>query len=405
MKPRQAGKNILNMQSSRPTQPFCEERVNSYPFYSPRFWAGMRFTDYLKLLSRNRFRVHPTRIPMMFMVGGCSVFSSGLALTQKILLNRKIEATELKEPPIFIIGHWRSGTTLLHEMLCLDDQFSWPSTFECFVPAYHNLTRPFLHPLLKLLMPSKRPMDSMPVGPELPQEDEFALLGLGAPTPYDRIAFPNEPTKFARMLNLKDASPDEADALESALKWFYQSLSYKNPKRLMLKSPTHTGRIAHLAKWFPGAKFIHITRNPHKIFPSSVHLWNSLSAVQGFQSVPKDDQVLVELVNHWYQEVYTGFFEQVDQISNDDIVHLAFEDLIQDPITQIEAIYSSFDLSGFDKARPNLESYWSQRKSHRKNKTQLNDETKALINEVWAEYIDHFGYSSTESKSGFVKAG
>ena len=132
-----------------------------------------------------------------------------LAATQNLLMNRRIEATELSEPPIFVIGHWRSGTTLLHEMLCLDDQFSYPSTFECFVPTFHNLTKPLLRPIISMLMPGTRPMDSMPAGPDLPQEDEFALAGMGAPTPYYRIAFFNEDPQFVRMLNLSEATDQE----------------------------------------------------------------------------------------------------------------------------------------------------------------------------------------------------
>ena len=401
----QERKNVLKMKRRSKQQTFCEERVNSYPFYSPRFWAGMRFTDYMGLLSRNHFRVHPTRIPMMFMVGGCSVLSSGLALTQQLLMKRQIEATELSEPPIFIIGHWRSGTTLLHEMLCLDQQFSWPSTFECFVPTYHNLTKPFLQPLLRLLMPSKRPMDSMPAGPNLPQEDEFALVGMGAPTPYYHIAFSNERPEFQQMLNLNDANAGEIEELRNSLTWFYKSISYKNPKRLVLKSPTHTGRIAHLAKWFPGAKFVHITRHPHKIFPSSIHLWKSLAAVQGYQCSKDDEQRLIDQVNQWYREMYDGYFDQVEQIPKENLVQLRFEDLVKDPVNQIESIYSAFDLQGFAQARVTLENYWSQRKSHRANKTQLNEATKELIDDVWSDYITNFGYASTEKDASFVRAG
>src|ERR1035437_1279561 len=35
---------------------------------------------------------------------------------------------------IFIIGHWRSGTTFLHEMLCKDSSFNFPTTYACMNP-------------------------------------------------------------------------------------------------------------------------------------------------------------------------------------------------------------------------------------------------------------------------------
>ena len=32
---------------------------------------------------------------------------------------------------IFVIGNWRSGTTFLHEMLCSDPGFNFPTTYAC----------------------------------------------------------------------------------------------------------------------------------------------------------------------------------------------------------------------------------------------------------------------------------
>jgi hypothetical protein len=341
---------------------------------------------------------------MTLLVGGCAVTSSGMAWLQKCLMNRKIEATQLTEPPVFVIGHWRSGTTLLHEMLCLDEQFAWPSTFECFVPAFHHIGKPLLQPLIRMLMPSRRPMDSMPAGPELPQEDEFALVGMGAPTPYYRIAFCREDPPFVEMLNLKNASADQISELRDALTWFYKSVTFGRQKRLVLKSPTHTGRIGHLARWFPGARFVHITRHPHKVFPSTIHLWKSLDSVQGYQ-LPADDHRMMQMVNQWYCEMYDGYFEQVGEIESQNIVQVRFEDLIDNPLAEIESIYQTFGLNGFDQMKPRLEAFWSQRSSHRSNKTRLTEETRKLIDHHWSRYMEAFGYQPAPQRAEFGKVG
>src|SRR3974377_1277147 len=39
-------------------------------------------------------------------------------------------------PPVFVLGFWRSGTTLLHELLCCDQQFGFPSTYACMNPSH-----------------------------------------------------------------------------------------------------------------------------------------------------------------------------------------------------------------------------------------------------------------------------
>ena len=79
----------------------------------------MRLGDYLRLLSHRRFRIHLQRWAMTGLVGGCTVGNSVLAAAQRLFYDRKIRETTLP-PPVFVIGHWRSGTTMLHELLALD---------------------------------------------------------------------------------------------------------------------------------------------------------------------------------------------------------------------------------------------------------------------------------------------
>ena len=56
--------------------------------------------------------------------------NSALALLQRLLFGRKLAAAEFHGPPVFIVGHWRSGTTLLHELMVRDDRLSSPSTYQ-----------------------------------------------------------------------------------------------------------------------------------------------------------------------------------------------------------------------------------------------------------------------------------
>lgn len=351
-------------------------------------------SDYYGMLARNRFRVHLLRIPMVVLVGGCAAATSAMSAGQRAFLEKKIQAVEMENPPIFVVGHWRSGTTLLHEFLSLDPRFTYPTTFECFVPSHHLVSRSFLQPLMKLLLPGKRPMDSMPAGPDLPQEDEFALLGLGAPSPYFQIAFCKEAPPFLEMLNLNEASDEQIEALHQALNWFYKTITYKRNKRLVLKSPTHTGRIGHLAKWFPGAKFVHIARDPYKVFPSTIHLWQSLAEIQSYQFPGKQQPGLEDYVHRCYREMYEGYFSQIEQVPEKDRIELNFEDLVEDPIKQLERVYSQLGLDGFEDAKPKMETFWSQRKQHQKNETQLDEDTRSQIDSIWSEYQQRFGYRS-----------
>ena len=46
---------------------------------------------------------------------------------------RAVEATPV-EPPLFILGHWRHGTTHLHNLLAQDPQFAYPTLYQTLYP-------------------------------------------------------------------------------------------------------------------------------------------------------------------------------------------------------------------------------------------------------------------------------
>jgi hypothetical protein len=121
-------------QSSR-TGIYAIGRAQQLPFFSYRIWYGMRVSAWLSLLARNRFAVSPNRI--IFCLRGCicSLVNSSLNIVQRLIFGKRIRNCVLDAPPIFIIGHWRTGTTLLHELLTLDQRFIAPTTMECFAPA------------------------------------------------------------------------------------------------------------------------------------------------------------------------------------------------------------------------------------------------------------------------------
>jgi hypothetical protein len=100
-------------------------------------------------------------------------------LVQEAFLGPRIRRTLIREAPLFIIGHWRTGTTLLHELLILDPRHTHPTTHECLEPNHCLLTEKLLTLALQFLEPSHRPMDNMATGWDRPQEDEFALCMMG----------------------------------------------------------------------------------------------------------------------------------------------------------------------------------------------------------------------------------
>lgn len=367
-------------------------KMNDYPWYSPRFWHALRVTDWFKLLIRHRFRVHPFRLPMAAIITATTPWNSTAALLQELMFGRYIRQTRIETPPVFIVGHWRSGTTLLHELLHLDSRFATPNTYQCMAPHHTMVTESFFSNYMGWLLPKQRPMDNMAAGWQRPQEDEFAILALGAPTPYARMAFPNdEPADYAELLNLDETSPRDLERFQAALTWFMQLITLQTKqKQLLLKSPPHTGRIGHFARWFPGAKFIHIARHPFSLFPSTTRLWQSLDDVQGLQVARHKH--LDEYVFSCLERMYRGYNKQRTEIPAGDLYELKYEDLVKDPVGQCERIYSQLNLGNFEPVRDQIAAYMQSQKDYQTNKHQLDEATQAEIRRRWAGYFKRFGY-------------
>lgn len=352
----------------------------------------MKMGDYLRLLSDHGFRISPQRWAMAGLIGGFTVGNSVLARVQHALYGKQIRQQAIDPPPIFVIGHWRSGTTLLHELLAQDPGVASPSTVECFLPNHFLISEMFLKPLLRLVLPARRPMDNMSTGPDLPQEDEFALIGLGAPTPYLRMAFPNDVRPYDNLLDM-EGLPDfvEARFLEH-LRSFFQSLMLKRQKRLLLKSPTHTGRMGWLSEKFPGSRFIHIARNPVEVFLSTKRLWRSLDEVQGFQLPKYSDEQLEAIILQMSQRMYGGYLKARENMPGNRLVEIQFEQLTADPGTTIEKVYHQLELDCPTNVLNAIRKSMEDRKGHQAARYSTPPEVANRILCQWQDYATAFGY-------------
>lgn len=353
----------------------------------------MRFTPWFELLVQNRFRVHPLRAGLALTVTTCTVMNSIMAAQQRIKYGRQIAATAINTPPLFIIGHWRSGTTFLHELMALDPQFTYPTTYECFAPEHFLISRSFLPAVVRWLLPRRRPMDDVAMGVERPQEDEIALCSMGAPSPMLRMAFPNHPPVHLDTLDLQETSVEKRVAWQKALLGFLKTLTWSRPsKRLLLKSPPHTGRIGYLARMFPGAQFIHLTRDPCALYGSTMRLWQTLDYDHGLQ-IPHH-RGLENFVFEACRRMYQGYLRDRHTIPQENLYELSYESLIADPFRQLRRIYEALRLNGFSQVEAAVAAYLSKQRDYHAAQYQFDAEVKRQISRQWEFYYDAFGYST-----------
>ena len=355
-----------------------------------RFWDGMTATGWFPLLVRNHLQISPRRWAMTLLMTLLSIMNFGLSLLQTLFWGRRIARTQLQGDPVFVIGHWRSGTTLLHELLVLDERHTYSNTYDCFCPNHFLLTAPVFRPTLRILLPKQRPMDNMAAGWDCPQEDEFALCNMGLRSPYLTIAFPNHPPQNQAFFELADVSPRQRARWQSGLIWFLKCLTVRTPRRIVLKSPPHTFRIKLLLEMFPKARFVHIVRNPFVIFPSTINLWKRLYRNDGLQ-VPTYEG-LEEHVFATFMRMYEVFERDRGMIPAGQLCEVRYEDLLARPIQQMQRVYEELNLGGFEKVRPQMEAYFAKKADYRTNHYQLPAELAAEVGRRWASYFERYGY-------------
>ncbi len=363
--------------------------VNPYHFWHARFWHGMGFGTWIRLLARNKFRIGLTKWGLAATVTGASLMNSTLKPLQELLLKRHLERMQIKDAPIFIVGHWRSGTTLLHELMVLDGRYTFPTTYQCLVPNHFLISDWFLTKF-KFLLPSKRPMDHMAAGFDKPQEDEFALCNMGLPSPYLKMAFPNESTDYQQYLTLEGLSDRDLAAWKQGLEWFLKRVTFRSPKRIILKSPPHTGRIKTLLELFPDARFVHIVRDPYPLFGSTVKLWKTLYKFEALQEARHDQ--LEEYVFSCFEMMYQAFDRDRELLDPARFFEVRYEDLVRDPIGRMQALYEHLELGEFETARPKLEEYFKDRQNYRIGSYDIPDDLRSKIDERWGPHMRHYGY-------------
>jgi hypothetical protein len=344
-----------------------------------------------QLVGENRYRIDRARWPMALLAFAATAVPAVSNPLQAWIYGKRAAKLPLAGDPIFVIGHWRSGTSLLHELLTLEDNYATPNTFECFNPLSFLLTELWLRPITAPLLPARRPMDNMDMGWNIPQEDEFALMTLGLPTTYRRIAFPNSTPRHLDYLNMNGIPQPEIDRWKEGVDTFMRYLNYKYRKPLVLKSPPHTGRIGILKTMYPHARFIHITRHPLKFIPSTMHLWRALDNTNGFQTPRYED--LRDYVFMCFKRMYDGYDRDRPALGDDELATVRFEHLIRQPVNELRRVYQQLNLGDFSLVEDKIRRQMDKTKDYQRNKHEITEELRREILQRCQKYIEEFGYS------------
>jgi hypothetical protein len=357
------------------------------------FWFGMRFGALMKLFKRGHYSFTLNCLPDTVLLLLWVPWNSLLYWISEARYRASAEALPLAPPPIFVMGHWRTGTTLMHDLFSVDRNLAYPTTFECFFPHHFLLTEGTLPKVMKVLLPKKRPQDDVPVGFDRPQEEEFAMMMLGQGTPYITHAWPRFGPADSDYLDFKVVSEADKKTWADAFLWFYRRLLLKHGgKPLVMKSPANAARLKLLIKLFPDARFIYLARNPLDVFPSTVKLWRALYSTQGLHNPPYLDGWLDDYVLDMFVRLTEAYERDRHLIPKDRLVELRYEDMVKDPIAAMADLYHRLDIGDFARAEAPMRAYLDAQKEHRISEYELPPALKRKIVARLGPYINRFGY-------------
>lgn len=255
-------------------------------------------------------------------------------------------------PPLILCGFWRSGTTYLHELLANDTTFSFPNTDACLNPALLLLPKTAQRGRTREL---QRPMDGLPVRADSPQEDEFALMSLGLRSAYRAMLFPSLIATAVHDLDPSAWPDSEQQAWCKGFLNFLCRLTNRDPRRLLLKSPTHTFKIDLLAKLLPNAQFIILLRDPCEVWASNERMWQTMFNLHTVERNPAPP------ISDFLAQAYRLMADKLGQVATtlppERFCFTTLEDLTCDPVGTLRSIYEQLSLPAFDHMRDLVTAY------------------------------------------------
>jgi omega-hydroxy-beta-dihydromenaquinone-9 sulfotransferase len=363
----------------------------------PHLYVGASIPALRQVLAR-----HKGQIDRRGRLAGAVAQSAALSPLRRVERARTsaaVAATPVNAP-VFVIGHWRTGTTHLHNLLSQDPQFGFVTGYQSFHPLMCVVGRGVGVALNERFGNHTRPLDEMAVGPDMPQEEEFGLANLTPHAFYHGMIFGRERLAYAdRYCTFATATPEELEGWRRAYVFMLRKAAWlSGGKRLVTKNPPNTGRIPQLLELFPDAKFIHIHRNPYEVYVSARHAVGVFDDVWGLQEL-SPEQLEADVVEA-YRRLMSKYLSDRSAVPAGQIAEVAFDDLKRDPVGELERIYGELELGGFATARPAVEAYVATLSGYRPNRYITDQQVLRRVNEAWHLAFDAWGYERARPDEG-----
>ncbi len=311
-------------------------------------------------------------------------------------LERLYEAVRPDPPPgpepLFILGHWRSGTTHLYNILSKADDAAYVSPFATALPHDFLILGRLLQPFLARKLPRHRYIDRVSVTPDAPQEDEIALANMTPVSFYHALYFPRHfHAIFGPAIFFDGLEEERREEWERVLRRFYRKLRIAQPgRRLIIKNPVYTARPAQMRRLLPDARFVHIHRDPYRVFVSMRNFYRQL--LRQFALQPYDHLDIDEIILETYARMMDRYERETRGWPPGRLIEISFAELERAPIETVARIYDQLGLEGFARNRPRFEAYLASVAGYEKNRYRpVPEDVRRKVEERWGRYLARYG--------------
>ncbi len=355
-------------------------------------------TSWLRLLAGSG-GVDRAFVPRALGISLTTLLTTPLRVYERLRYGRLVARTTPHPSPVFILGHWRTGTTHLHHLLCQDPQFGYVSTFQAMAPGFCLTGDGRIKRVIARSARKRHPtreIDNIPLDLDAPQEESFALANL---TPYAPLHLYTVPRRAAEIFE-KYALFEGLDDRERT-EWTraYLTILRKatlrcDGKPLVLKDPAHSARIPALLELFPDARFVHIRRDPYRVIASMRRTFRVVLEMSQLQGI--GDGEIDALVLRFYERLMRKYLADKKLIQAGRLVEVSYEALDAAPVDVVRGVYDALDLPGFARAEPAIRTYAESVRGFEKNSYRVDGSVIAAVNQRLGFALEAFDYPRLE---------
>ena len=352
------------------------------------FLMSIRLSQLIKMLVRNKgisLRYALRLIPLIM----SGMISEIFRLAEQIKFGKLLDRTSLPEDPIFIVSHWRTGSTLLHELVALDENLVSPTFLDTIIPDHFLVSSRYYRNFVGHIVGKTRPIDNFAINIDSPNEHEFALLKMSGHSPIQGTIFSSNDTSYFlnRYTSFIPELSDEK-SFKNAYLSFISKIHVKNGKRIVLKNPCDSLRISWLKELFPGSKFIHIRRNPYNVVPSTIKMWETVfrdNLLKGRYIEPSFSEVAL-----FYEKMENTISSELAMLPESDHASMNYEDLVSDPVGTVAGAFQQLKLDMSTAHKHAILRYMLEKKSNQSPPRVLMQSQKDEIYRNMKDYFEKY---------------